>query len=428
MQLTHVRAAAAHVIYQVLERGISLSQALPDMQTSLKPQDHGLLAELCYGVLRRLPQLDKLVADQLQQPLKGKQRIIHHLLLVGVYQLYFTRIPIHASVSETVEASRHLKHPRLSNLINAVLREIERSRPELSQESDVLQFCHPKWLVNSIKKAYPEHWESILVENNQQAPMWLRNNSQKQTKQDYINQLQNHDIACENHDDSDAIYLSKPVSVSKLPNFFEGSVSVQDAAAQHAALLLNCQPDDHVLDACAAPGGKTCHILETQPNLQKIIALDINGNRLERVQENLDRLGFNATLIAGDATRFDTWANDCVFDRILLDAPCSATGVIRRHPDIKWLRRPEDINELSAVQAKILDEAWKYLKSGGRMVYATCSILPQENEQQIESFLSRTQDAKLIDIEQPSTSTLGWQILPGQNDMDGFYYAILQKK
>lgn len=428
MQLTHVRAAAAHVIYQVLERGTSLSQALPDMQTSLKPQDHGLLAKLCYGVLRRLPQLDKLVSDQLQQPLKGKQRIIHHLLLVGVYQLYFTRIPTHASVSETVEASRHLKHPRLSKLINAVLRGIERSRPELSQESNVLQFCHPKWLVNSIKKAYPEHWESILVENNQQAPMWLRNNSQKQTKQDYINQLKNHDIACENRDDSDAIYLKKPISVSKLPKFFEGSVSVQDAAAQHAALLLDCQLDDHVLDACAAPGGKTCHILERQPNLQDIIALDISDNRLERVQENLNRLGLKARLITGDAANFDAWVDDRVFDRILLDAPCSATGVIRRHPDIKWLRRPEDIEELSALQAKILDEAWKYLKSGGRMVYATCSILPQENEQQIESFLSRTQDAKLIDIEQPSTSTIGWQILPGQNDMDGFYYAILQKQ
>tara|TARA_B100001094_G_scaffold333359_1_gene411077 strand:- start:16283 stop:17569 length:1287 start_codon:yes stop_codon:yes gene_type:complete len=427
MKQLNVRALAAQISYQVVDQGQSLSTCLPTAQKKLSTQDQAFLAQLCYGLLRYLPQLDKLIRDYMQQPLKGKQRVVHHILLVGVYQLYFMRVAPHAALSETVEACKQLKHHRLTKLVNGVLRNLERQRPDLSVDSPTLKFCHPKWLIEKIKQAYPQDGASILEHNNQQPPMWLRNNTQYQSRLDYLEQLKQVDIEATVGESADSILLAHPVSVSQLPQFQQGAVSVQDGAAQWAAHLLDPQPNDVILDACAAPGGKTCHLLEKQPQLTKVIALDKHADRLERVQENLQRLNLHAQLVEGDASDFSAWHDGSLFDRILLDAPCSATGVIRRHPDIKWLRQAEDIENLVMLQADILDACWLHLKKGGTLLYATCSVLPQENKTQIENFLSRTPDAKLIAIDPVDPKSVGWQIIPDVRNMDGFYYAKLFK-
>lgn len=423
----NLRALAAKVAFQVLEKGISLSVALPEQQKHLESgKDKALLAELSYGVMRHLPQLDKLVGDCMSKPLKGKQRIVHQLLLIGCYQLYFTRIPSHAAISETAEACRQLKFEGLVKVVNGVLRNIQRQEKPLPTDNDTLAFNTPAWIVKRLKAAYPENWQEVIEQSHQRPPMWLRNNKQSQTRDEYLAALAEIEIPASAGKSSDAILLESPRDVAQLPGFEQGAASVQDGAAQWAATLLAPKDGDLVLDACAAPGGKTCHLLE----LAKIelVAVDFDEKRLERVQQNLDRLSLKAKLVHGDAADIDSWWQGDKFDRILLDAPCSATGVIRRHPDIKWLRKQTDIDELASLQSKILDHCWQWLKPGGTLLYATCSILPQENEQQIRSFLARTDDAQLVPIdEQPNPDDIGWQITPGTENMDGFYYARLMK-
>ncbi|MDO6613259.1 16S rRNA (cytosine(967)-C(5))-methyltransferase RsmB [Shewanella sp. 1_MG-2023] len=424
----NVRALAAKAIFNVLEKGVSLSVALPDQQQHLtNGKDKALLAELCYGVMRQLPQLDKCVSDCLSKPFKAKQRILHQLLLVGCYQLYFTRIPAHAAISETAEACRQMKFDGLVKVVNGVLRNIQRKEAPLNTDNDTLKYNTPAWFIKRLKSAYPESWADIIEQSHQRPPMWLRNNQLSQTRDEYLTLLAEQEIEASAGDSDDAILLSSPKDVMQLPGFAEGSASVQDGAAQWAATLLTPQADELVLDACAAPGGKTCHTIECEPSIS-MVAVDFDAKRLERVQQNLDRLNLKAQVIHGDAADIDSWWQGDKFDRILLDAPCSATGVIRRHPDIKWLRKNSDIEELALLQQQIIDHCWKWLKPGGTMLYATCSILPQENSQQIEQFLQRTPDATLAPIaQQSSADDIGWQILPGQNNMDGFYYARLIK-
>lgn len=424
----NLRALAAKVIFQVLEKGISLSVALPDQQRHLESgKDKALLAELCYGVMRYLPQIDKQVSDCMSKPLKGKQRIVHQLLLVGCYQLYFTRIPSHAAISETAEACRQLKFEGMVKVVNGVLRTIQRQEKPLSTDNDTLTHNTPAWIIKRLKDAYPENWQHIIEQSHQRPPMWLRNNQQSQMRDTYLNTLAEIEIEATPGSSNDAILLASPRDVMQLPGFEMGSVSVQDGAAQWAATLLAPQGNELVLDACAAPGGKTCHLLELAPNIQ-LVAVDNDAKRLERVQQNLDRLSLKAELIHGDAADIDSWWQGDKFDRILLDAPCSATGVIRRHPDIKWLRKNNDIEELAALQLQIVDHCWKWLKSGGTLLYATCSILPQENKDQVSAFLQRTPNATLVPIEQQANpNDIGWQIVPGQENMDGFYYARLVK-
>ena len=423
----NIRALAAKAIFAVLEQGVSLSSALPKQQQQLdNGKDKALLAELCYGIMRHLPQLDKCVSDCLAKPFKGKQRIVHQLLLVGCYQLYFTRIPEHAAISETAEACRQLKFEGLVKVVNGVLRNIQRNQSELSKDNPVLEFNTPNWIIKRLQQAYPNDWQQVIEHSHQRPPMWLRNNQQQQTRAQYLTQLAEVDISAQAGDGENAILLEKATDVMQLPNFEQGAVSVQDAAAQWAAELLAAQDGELILDACAAPGGKTCHILESAN--ADVVAVDFDEQRLARVSENLERLNLNANVIHGDAADIPSWWQGEKFDRILLDAPCSATGVIRRHPDIKWLRKEADIVELAKLQQKILDHCWQWLKPGGTLIYATCSILPQENKQQVEAFLDRTADAKLLPIaQQPDSSSIGWQILPGQENMDGFYYARLQK-
>lgn len=424
----NLRALAAKVIFQVLEKGLSLSVALPDQQRHLDSgKDKALLAELCYGVMRTLPQLDKQVSDCMSKPLKGKQRIVHQLLLVGCYQLYFTRIPSHAAISETAEACRQLKFEGLVKVVNGILRNIQRQEKPLSTLNETLQYNTPAWMIKRLQSAYPEQWQLIIEHSHQRPPMWLRNNQKMQSRNDYLARLHALDIMASSGSSNDAILLESPTDVMQLPEFSSGAASVQDGAAQWAASLLAPKAGELILDACAAPGGKTCHILEIESDI-KLIAVDNDAKRLERVQQNLDRLSLDATLIHGDAANIDTWWQGDKFDRILLDAPCSATGVIRRHPDIKWLRKNNDIEELAKLQASIIDHCWQWLKPGGTLLYATCSILPQENSEQIKAFLARTPDATLDTLaQQADQASIGWQITPGQDNMDGFYYARLIK-
>ncbi|MGB2078216.1 MAG: 16S rRNA (cytosine(967)-C(5))-methyltransferase RsmB [Vibrio sp.] len=426
--MMNVRAAAAEVLYEVVDQGQSLSNALPYAQQDIKPRDHALLQEICYGALRQLPRLEFIVNQLMDKPLKGKQRVFHHLILVGVYQLSFMRIPAHAAVADTVEGAKALGGPRLSGLINAVLRNYQRNQEDLdtqSQTNNAGKYLHPSWLLKLLQASYPEQWEQVIEHNNQKAPMWLRVNRQHNTRDAYRALLDEQEIETLLHPQAeDALQLVTPCDVKTLPGFDQGWVSVQDAAAQLAVDYLNPQDGELILDCCAAPGGKTAHILERTKN-SEVVAIDSDARRLKRVYENLERLNLDAEVICGDARYPQDWWQGQAFDRILLDAPCSATGVIRRHPDIKWLRRATDVDALVELQADIFDAMWTQLKPGGTLVYATCSITPQENSEQVKAFLGRTPDAQLIDSD---PSQPGRQILPGEDNMDGFYYAVLQKQ
>lgn len=427
----NIRAIAAKICFAVVDKGRSLSDELPRGQSKVADKDKGLLQELVYGVIRYLPSLEFASKAFIAKPLTGKNRVGHFLILVGIYQLKHTRIPDHAALSETVSAAKPLKVFHLKNMINGVLRSYQRSNQSEQQDESIqlpaaIMFNHPGWFIKKLQAGYPENWQAILTENMNKPPMWLRVNKQKTSIEDYLTLLSNKDIPIETREvHSDALLLQKPIDVSLLPKFEQGFVSVQDAAAQQAASLLAAKANEDILDCCAAPGGKTCHILELTPEIASMTAIDIDDQRLTRVADNLTRLALNANLVAGDAAS-QSWWDGKQFDRILLDAPCSGTGVIRRHPDIKWLRKASDIETLVQLQQQILKNVWSLLKPGGTLLYATCSILPEENKEQIQRFLTENDDASLIKIPQ-STQEIGWQILPNEQAMDGFYYAKLQK-
>ncbi len=432
----NIRALAAKCCYGVIDQGRSLSDELPKQQDKLIGKDKGLLQEICYGVLRYLPELENDVRHLMQKPLKGKQRVFHFLLLVGVYQIRYMRIPDHAAVSETVAATSTLKNRHMKALVNAVLRGFLRALAADNKSDKVLpepiKYNHPGWFIKKVQQGYPEQWPEILAANQKKPPMWLRTNQQHHTSEQYQKLLIKANIEIASiESNSQAIELVKPLDVAKLPGFEKGWVSIQDGAAQQAARLLDCQPNDVVLDCCAAPGGKTCHIIEQTPDIASMTAIDIEAARLERVQENLTRLNLTAEVITADAASKDWWSGQ-QFDRILLDAPCSGTGVIRRHPDIKWLRKADDIDKLVLLQQQILANIWSLLKPGGTLLYATCSILPQENSEQIARFIENNQDAQLIAITANKLDTanesIGWQLLPDAKNMDGFYYAKLLKQ
>jgi 16S rRNA (cytosine967-C5)-methyltransferase len=425
----NIRALAANCCYAVIDQGRSLGDELPKSQDKAEGKDKALLQEICYGVLRYLPELEYKVQQLMDKPLTGKQRVCHFLILVGIYQLKYTRIPDHAAVSETVAACSILRNKHLKGLINGVLRNFQRmSTEDKTAPAESIQYNHPGWLIKKLKAAYPTKWQDVLLANQQKPPMWLRVNRQHNSVSEYIAELDKAELSHSYLDPaSGAVALSSPVDVNKLPGFTLGWVSVQDGAAQQAAHLLDCQPGDRVLDCCAAPGGKTCHILESCPGITSMTAIDIDQHRLERVTENLTRLNLTANVITADVAQPDLWWDKQLFDRILLDAPCSGTGVIRRHPDIKWLRKATDIEALTLLQQQILNNIWPLLKPGGTLLYATCSILPEENNQQITQFLADNSDAAL-QTTGPIADAQGWQILPDEHAMDGFYYAKLTKQ
>ncbi|MBG3131701.1 16S rRNA (cytosine(967)-C(5))-methyltransferase RsmB [Proteus mirabilis] len=416
----NLRSIAAKAINQVLDQGLSLSTVIPELQKNISDKDKPLLQEICFGVLRTLPQLEWIIQQLMDKPLKGKQRILHYLIMVGLYQLLYTRIPAHAALAETVNGAVALKKPQLKGLINGVLRQFQRQQDILNErfQNSENRFLHPSWLLARIKQAYPEQWMSIVEGNNQKPPMWLRVNQRHHSREEYLTLLENEKIPAIADDSHPfAIRLENPCNVNLLPGFLDGWVTVQDRSAQRCAELLAPENKEQILDLCAAPGGKTTHILEIAPQAQ-VLAIDIDEQRLKRVQENLTRLKLNAVVKSGDGRYPEQWCSGMQFDRVLLDAPCSATGVIRRHPDIKWLRRNDDIEQLAQIQKEILHAIWPYLKSGGTLVYATCSILPEENKQQVEAFLASTKDAQ-CDYQ--------YQCLPEEKGGDGFFYALIKK-
>ena len=430
----NVRAIAAQALGRVLGEGRSLTMILPPALERVAPRDRGLLRELCYGVCRRQPELQTLLDGLLNRPLDPREPVARALLLVGLYQLLHLRIPDHAAVAETVAAARQLRKPWAVSLTNAVLRSFPRRRTELLArvETDAAaRTAHPRWLLEWLQRDWPDDWPAIVAANNARPPFTLRVNLLQCARDDYRAQLAAAGKSAEPAAAlalASALTLIEPVEPAALPGFAEGQVSVQDVAAQLAASLLDVQPGMRVLDACAAPGGKTAHLLECIPDLD-LTALDQDGDRLERVRENLSRLRLHAHLVAGDASQPATWWDGVPYDRILLDAPCSATGVIRRHPDIKLLRRETDIAALADRQQALLAALWPLLRPGGRLLYATCSVLRRENEQVVATFLVAQPEAR----EQPIIAdwgralAQGRQILPGEGGMDGFYYAALVK-
>jgi 16S rRNA (cytosine967-C5)-methyltransferase len=423
------------VLNRVLQNGQSLTVALDlafsgNESETMESKDKAFVQALCYGVCRHIYRLDFILNELLDKPLKDHE--VKALALVGLYQLEFMRVKPHAAVSETVQAAR--KKPWAKALLNALLRNYLRQQDSLKQKADAIRssaVSHPDWLIKCIEQDWPEHAADIYLENNLQAPLVLRINLSSVSRESYMRQLEERGIiAAEVEFCPSAIVLDKPVQVELLPGFSDGQVSVQDTAAQLAATLLDIQPGQRVLDVCAAPGGKTAHILEAQPQLQELVAVDIDDARMQRVRQNLQRLKLSASLLVGDAANPQNWWDGQFFDRILLDAPCSALGVIRRHPDIKILRRADDIEQLQSLQKNILQAIWPLLAPGGILLYATCSILKQENEQQILSFLASHDDAVVEPIvaDWGIAVSCGRQIITGESGMDGFYYARLSKR
>jgi 16S rRNA (cytosine967-C5)-methyltransferase len=430
--MANVRAVAAEAIAQVL-RGRSLSAVLPKYSQKVADMDQGLFKELCFGTLRWYPQLQAIADHLMSKPIKDKEREIQALLACGIYQLMHMRVADHAAINETVNAVVKLKRVWAKGLVNAVLRNFQRQQEQitekLSKNSDYAT-AHPQWLVNRLEKAWPQQAKDILEANNLQAPLSLRVNVSRCSRDYYLQMLADANIGANPTQYSKCgILLDKPQEVTELPGFAEGLVSVQDESAQLAAPLLNLEADQRVLDACCAPGGKTCHILEAEPKLASLTAIDLEEKRLERCKENLQRLDLQANLIATDVGAIEQWWDKHSFDRILLDAPCSASGVIRRHPDIKLLRQDADIENLSTIQTELLEKVWKTLRKGGILVYATCSVLPQENDSVVAQFLAANDDASILEIEENwgLATECGRQIFPSANGGDGFYYARLQK-
>jgi len=427
------RASAARVIAEVIQEKHSLNGVLTAALTSMPDNERSLCQQLCYGVIRWQPQLEAISQSLLTKSLRAKDADIAALLLCGLYQLRDMRVPSHAAISETVNACKTLGKPWATGLVNASLRNYQRQHDEievkiLQQES--AQYAHPDWLIQRFKQDWPEQWPAILTANNQHPPMMLRVNTRHGSRQDYLARLAQADInATAIEFCSDGILLDSPCDVFQLPGFAEGDASVQDGAAQLVAQLLDLKPDLRILDACAAPGGKTCHILEQFPE-NHMVALDIDPRRLLQIKQNTDRLKLNAKLIAADAVDVENWWDNQLFDRILIDAPCSGTGVIRRHPDIKLLRRPSDINTLANQQQQLLNKLWPLLKPDGVLIYTTCSALKQENEQQIASFLQQHPEAQenALSPAPAERRSVGYQRLPGDNILDGFYYASLSHR
>ena len=427
------RLAAARALASVLSGKASLGSSLPPLLDKVDARDRGLAQDLAFGTARWQPRLALIAEKLLQKPFKAADHDVEALLLVGLYQLFYTRIPAHAAIGETVACVDKLKKTSLKGLLNAVLRNAQRDGEAIcaSLDSDpVLHTAHPRWLQKALKANWPEHWQAICAANNAHPPLILRVNRRLRSRDAYLVELATAGIAASPCTYSrDGIVLAQACDVTGLPGFAAGHVSVQDEAAQLAADLLQLAPGQRVLDACCAPGGKTCHLLEVEPKLAHVLGVDLEAKRLVRVRENLARLGLEAELIAADGRDLASWWDGQPFQRILLDAPCSATGVIRRHPDIKLTRQASDITALATLRGELLDALWTTLEVGGILLYATCSVLPEENSDNIGAFLARTPGARELDIDGAFglQQAHGRQLLPQVDGHDGFYYAKLIK-
>jgi 16S rRNA (cytosine967-C5)-methyltransferase len=416
--------AASQIVQQVMVDGRNLNQVLDESlrkKSVWTPAQRAALQDLSYGTLRYFGQLEGLLSLLLHNPLSDER--IRYLLLVALYQLQYSKAAQHAVVDHAVKSAQ-MQHVKVSGLVNAILRNFLRNQTQLLQQ--VVQRVeakhnHPNWWIAELKTQYGAASIAILAAGNQHPPMTLRVNQRRGSTGDYLAKLTEQQIAA-TIIAPDAIQLEKPVGVDKLPGFFDGLVSVQDAGAQIAATLLDVHDGMRVLDACAAPGGKTAHILERAT--VDLLAVDKDEKRLQRVAENLQRLGLSASLKVGDAAQPDDWWDGKLIDRILADVPCSASGVVRRHPDIKWLRRRTDLAGFAAQQLDMLQALWRVLAQDGKLLYATCSVFQQENEHVIAAFLDQQKDAQRLPISLPDNSS--GQLLPNDQH-DGFFYALLQK-
>lgn len=427
------RAIAARALQRVTYQGESLTEFFQHATLqNLSVRDQAWVRHVCFGAVRWHGRLGAILRELLDKPIKASDKDIECLLRLGLYQIIYQRTPDHAAVSETVEASRALKKAWAGSLVNGVLRRFLREQAAVLAKVDQIesaQYSFPTWLADQIKHAWPQDWQAIMQASNEHPPLSLRVNGLLVTREQYLERLKQQQIQAEPIASTEfGIHLPEALAVTELPDFAQGSVSVQDAAAQQAAVLLAPQATMRVLDACAAPGGKTCHLLERYPQIE-LVALDNSAKRIKQVYENLTRLNLAATVKVADAVDLAAWWDGQTFERILLDAPCSATGVIRRHPDIKLLRKKTDIATLRQQQAALLQALWQVLKQGGLLLYATCSILPEENNLQIEQFLKTQPDARVKAIKATwgRELSVGRQILPGEQGMDGFYYALLEK-
>ena len=431
-----IRADAARIVAQVTDHGRSLDELLA--AESDEGSARGLKRSLCYGTLRWHVRLVAILKALAERPPEKLQPELRALIEVGLYQLVSGEVAAHAAVSETVSAVRALGLPKASGFVNAVLRRFQREQEAIVHAVDrdlSVRTAHPRWFVAALRRERPDILEEVLDANNRHPPLWLRVNRMRGTLAEMRHDLEAAGFQAEPHPFApDALRVNPPADVRSLPGFAEGRFSVQDAAAQLAADLLGAQPGERVLDACAAPGGKTCHVLERTDGKAEVTALDVSEARLERVRENLDRLGLHARTVAGDAAVPETWWDGRPYDRILLDVPCSATGVIRRHPDIKALRREKDILALVKRQRGMLEACWRLLRPGGTLLYTSCSVLPDENARVVSGFLARHHEA---DDRTPALTAAwpprppgggaGYQVMPGEAGMDGFYFACLRK-
>lgn len=434
----NTRALAAGVLLKVTQ-GQSLGQCLPAAESDIDFDDRPFLRELCYGSCRWYFRLNALVKMLLDKPLREQDQDIHALLITGLYQLHILETPPHAAIHETVEAARSMGKDRLTGLVNACMRRFSRESEDLLKSlnnNPVTLYSHPKWLVKMLQKAWPEQWENILDANNEHPPFCIRVNQKHHSRSEYLQILKDSGFEAKAGQYAEnSIYLDRAVNVGELPGFDQGWCSIQDEAAQLSAELLDCGDSERILDACAAPGGKTGHILESADQLD-VTALELEASRMTRIEENLDRLGMSALTINVDAADTDSWWDGKQYDRILVDAPCAAIGVIRRHPDIRLLRRREDIEQLAGVQLHLLNALWALLKPGGRLVYATCSIMPEENAGVVQQFIDVQQDAQVYSLQNMPWGTdsgAGRQLFPQPGSglaggHDGFYYAVIDKK
>lgn len=427
------RAVAAKILCHVIEHRAALDKAF------MPYEDHpeiSFIKATCFTALRHIFIIKHIAATLSNKPLKKTNPLLVALLIVGITQIIYLSTPTYAAVSETVSAAKQLGQSSASGFVNAMLKKLSSLSSELIEEAVEnnvsARYNHPPWLIKKISQAYPEQFENIIHENNTPPPLTLRVNQQRISLCDYEQKLKNAGISYITHEGiSHAISLTQPIPAREIPGFFEGDVSVQDIAGQLTEVLLNPQPDDSILDVCAAPGSKTTLLLESEPNIESLVACDISAERLVLIKENIARLQLNKPPISFvNKDALSLAYEDNTYDKILLDAPCSATGVIRRHPDIKILRKAGDLTHLQETQTALLTHVWPFLKSGGVLLYATCSILPVENDRVIESFIHSNKDIELKTINLPfgQKTNFGWQLLPQTSGPDGFYYALLSKK
>lgn len=435
-----IRVKAAQVVDAVVNKGRSLDRAIEKANLDDDNSQKSLFKAICFGTIRFYWELKLQLGQYVSRPIRRKDNIIETLLIIGLFQIKKTRIPPHAIVIQTVEAVRFLKKPNLTAFVNAVLRSVIRSKSkEFINENEEALFNHPAWLIKMLKNSWPRNWQEIIENNNKQAPMWLRVNQKKITSKDYLKKIAHSlnlsiDEVGYIGDLGQSICLKNPISIKLLPDFYNGHVSVQDGGAQIAAECLLSGNGGRILDACAAPGGKTGQLIEKINDDSEVTAVDIDLDRAEIIRENLSRLELKANIITADVANTKSWWDSKLFDLILIDAPCSATGVIRRHPDIKHLKREKDIDVLNKIQVNIVNSLWALLKPGGKLLYVTCSVLIEENDSVISELKKMHPDVLVNNLllnnnihDVMHKTDHGYQLLPGTKEMDGFYFSYLEK-